>query len=100
MFLSDYLFGAAFVLTRRIWFVWGMHAAWNFIQDGIFGMPNSGIDQFPSWINPSVNGPVWLTGGAYGIEASALSLVLSIIGALILLKWASNVKQIVHKFKI
>ncbi len=95
MFLSDFLFGAGFVLTRRIWFVWGMHGAWNFIQDGVFGMSNSGIDQFPSWIIPKVQGPVWLTGGAYGIEASVTSLVLSIMGGIILLKYAVQSKQMV-----
>lgn len=86
MVLSDVLLCGAFVLTRRIWLVWGIHATWNFMQDGIFGLPNSGVDSLPSWIAPSVSGSVFLTGGSYGLEASVPSLVLNLmLGALFLL---------------
>jgi len=76
---SDLMLFAAFALTRRLWMVWGVHAGWNICQDGILGMPNSGLTQFPSWLQSSTSGPEWLTGGSFGIEASLLTGVLSVI---------------------
>ncbi len=94
-FLSDFLLSAVFILTRRIWMVWGVHAGWNFIQDGILGMPNSGIDSFPSLIKPIVTGPGWLTGGKFGIESSLSSVILNVAFAILILNVAYNYKRIV-----
>lgn len=33
---------AAYVLTRRLWLAIGIHAAWNFVQGGVFGVSVSG----------------------------------------------------------
>ena len=74
---GDLLLGACFVYTRRIWLVWGFHAGWNFLQDGVLGMPNSGVSELASWISPKVSGPEWLTGGVFGIEASWVVLISS-----------------------
>jgi membrane protease YdiL (CAAX protease family) len=91
LILEDVILTAAFVYTRRIWMVWGMHASWNFFQDGIFGMPNSGITSFDSWITPKITGPVWLTGGSFGIEASVVTVALCLIlGIGILIAAARN----------
>ena len=64
------LLAAAYLLTRRLWFAIGIHAAWNFVQSGIFGLPTSGIPMNGIFIS-SVTGPKWLTGGEFGVEASA-----------------------------
>ena len=88
------LFGAGYMITRRIWFIMGIHWSWNFFQAGIFGMPNSGVTQ-PSLISPVITGPAWLTGGAWGIEASVLTFILLFILGLFLLKKAVDRKQVV-----
>jgi membrane protease YdiL (CAAX protease family) len=95
LILQDVLLTAAFIYTRRIWFVWGMHGAWNFFQDGIFGMPNSGVTSFVSWITPRVVGPAWLTGGSFGLEASLVTTVLCLILGIIILITAINRGQLV-----
>ncbi len=86
LFLSGILLVAPFILTRRLWLSWGLHASWNFMQSGVFGMPNSGY-QFPGWIEPVIDGPSWLTGGPIGIEGSFLAVGLDVllgVGMLIL----------------
>lgn len=88
------LFGAAYMLTRRIWLIWGMHFSWNFFQEGIFGMPNSGF-QRDGLIKPIIDGPVWITGGKFGIEASVISIFILFIIGLIILKKAIEYKQLV-----
>jgi len=89
---GDLILAAAFIYTRRLWMVWGIHAGWNFMQDGVFGLPNSGLTDLPSWITPVVDGPTWLTGGTFGIEASPVQLMLSVGIALVILRraWTGN----------
>lgn len=76
--LGDVPFLAAFALTRRLWLVWGLHTGWNFLQDGVLGMPNSGISRLPSFLEAEVTGPHWLSGGPFGIEASFLTTALAL----------------------
>lgn len=89
------LFGGAFMLTRRIWLVMGLHWSWNFFQAGVFGMPNSG--KIPEgWITPTINGPTWITGGAWGIEASYLAILILFILGLYIFKKAIKSGQLVY----
>ncbi len=95
LILGDVLLFAAFIYTRRIWLVWGLHWGWNFFQDGVFGMPNSGVTELVSWIQPVIQGPEWITGGRFGIETSYIAFFLSLVVGLIILKIALDNKQIV-----
>jgi len=75
---------APFILTRRIWMVWAVHFGWNYFQTAVFGMNNSGMAH-KGFINPIINGPEWITGGSFGVEASYITIALHIIlGAVIL----------------
>jgi membrane protease YdiL (CAAX protease family) len=71
------LFGAAYVLTRRLWLAVGIHAAWNFVQSGVFGFNISGISLGAGLFTSELEGPPWLTGGESGIEGSAVLLIVS-----------------------
>ena len=93
--IGDVLLAAAFIYTRRIWFVWGIHTGWNYFQDGIFGMPNSGMTNFPSWIESETHGPEWLTGGSFGIEASYIAILLFLLTGLIILRMAVQKNQLI-----
>jgi hypothetical protein len=75
------LLGAAYMLTRNLWFVAGLHSAWNFVQGPLFGFTISGSELVKeSLLVPVVQGPMWLTGGAFGLEAS----VVPVLGGLAL----------------
>ncbi|MES2098992.1 MAG: type II CAAX endopeptidase family protein [Pseudomonadota bacterium] len=69
------MLAAAYVLTRRLWLAIGIHAAWNFTQSGIFGVPTSGIPMNGIFIG-NLSGPTWLSGGAFGAEASMVAVAL------------------------
>jgi membrane protease YdiL (CAAX protease family) len=92
---ADILLTAAFMLTRRLWLVWGIHTGWNFFQDGVFGMANSGVTNLPSWISAETSGPGWLTGGAFGIEASCVVVVVSVAVGALILRVAARRRQVV-----
>lgn len=69
------LLGAAYVLTRRLWIVMGIHFAWNFTQGGLFGVAVSGTT-VPGLLSTTVSGPPWLSGGDFGMEASIVCVVI------------------------
>lgn len=81
------MLGAVYMLTRRLWAAIGVHAAWNFTQGWVFGIPVSGVKE-PGLIDSKLSGPEWLTGGAFGLEASIVAMVLATVAGLVLLKMA------------
>lgn len=76
--------GAAYMATRSLWFVAGIHTAWNFFQGAIFGITVSGTGPVEdSLLVPRIAGPELLTGGVFGIEAS----LIAVLGGLALAAW-------------
>ncbi|MBK9942337.1 MAG: CPBP family intramembrane metalloprotease [Kouleothrix sp.] len=72
------LFGAVYMATRSLWVAMGLHTAWNFLQGDVFGVAVSGNGVSDSLFTPLIQGNPWLTGGAFGIEASVISVVLGL----------------------
>jgi len=84
--ISAGLFGLLFCLflrrTGSLWIAVGFHAAWDWGQT-FFGVADSGLVPYHNVLQSTSHGPVWLTGGAVGPEASVLTpLALLIIGLL------------------
>lgn len=69
------LFGLIYHLTRSLPLCMGLHAAWNFAQGTIYGIPVSGTDA-DGWLVSRRTGPDWLSGGGFGAEASVVALIL------------------------
>src|SRR5467141_2001584 len=80
------LLAAAYVLTGRLWFPMGLHAAWNFSEGSLYGLSVSGFTAKNALTQGGLTGPVILTGGAFGPEASIVAVVLC-FGVAILLLW-------------
>ena len=59
----------AYLRTRSLWMPWGIHFGWNFTLGVVFGLPVSGLNDFAIAVQGTAEGPLWLTGGSYGIEA-------------------------------
>lgn len=70
------LLGGAYMLTRNLWLAIGLHAGWNLTQGLIWGIPVSGND-YQGFLDSTLTGPEILTGGAFGLEASVLALVIA-----------------------
>lgn len=67
----------AFTLRRTgsLWFAIGIHAAWDWAQSFLYGVPDSGIAVAGHLLSPSFQGSPWMTGGTAGPEASLVTLV-------------------------
>ncbi len=71
------LLGAAFLWRRNIWFVIGLHFTWNttvaLLGIPVSGHPSNGV------LTTHVSGAEWLTGGGFGLEASVVPVVVSVL---------------------
>jgi CAAX protease family protein len=60
--------------TGNLWFAIGIHAAWDWAQSFLYGVPDSGVLFTGHLFNPSFHGSKWMTGGTAGPEASIVTL--------------------------
>lgn len=79
------MLGAFYALTGRIWISIGTHIAWNFTQGYLFGAAVSGTALGPAIARstPDATLPQWLTGGAFGPEASLPGLLVCLAVGLV-----------------
>ena len=84
------LFTAAYLLTRRLWLPIGLHWGWNFFETSIYGTANSGAwENDPNTLFAGhTHGPFFLTGGAFGPEASVIGLLVGSYAGILLLRLA------------
>ena len=71
------LLAVAYVLTRNLWFVIGIHLGWNFTEGALFGAKVSGGAASHALVRTSIAGPDLISGGGFGPEASVVSVGLS-----------------------
>jgi uncharacterized protein len=83
------LLAAAYVLTRSLWLPIGLHFGWNFAEGGIFGAAVSGVSS-KGLIAVPLSGPVYLTGGPFGPEASVAAVGVGVVVAIVMLVLAAQ----------
>jgi len=84
--LAGVLLGLCWLRTRSLAMPMGLHLAWNWTQGSLLGFGVSGL-RTDSCLTPVLHDrPDWLTGGAFGIEASlpCAALCALAIGGLVL----------------
>jgi membrane protease YdiL (CAAX protease family) len=91
------LFGLLYHVARSLPLCMGVHAAWNFAQGTIYGIPVSGSTA-KGWLVSRRSGPDWLSGGVFGAEASVVALALCTLCSLGLIAFALRRGSIVPPF--
>ncbi len=84
VFATGMLFCLMIRRTGTLWFAIGYHAAWDWAQTFFYGTPDSGLLGVGRFLNSSVHGPDWLTGGSAGPEGSILSIAALVLCALLI----------------
>jgi membrane protease YdiL (CAAX protease family) len=82
--LAGVWFGAAYLKTRDLWFPFGIHLIWNWLQGAIFGIPVSGITELTTapLFQQTEKGSDFLNGGSYGVEggfSATIALIISMV---------------------
>jgi membrane protease YdiL (CAAX protease family) len=85
--LGGILLGLAYLRTGSLALPIGIHFGWNWIEGSWLGFDVSGLDQ-TGWLLPHLlDKPQWLTGGAFGPEASIFAVVVDASAVLMLWRW-------------
>ena len=79
------LLGAAFKFRGTLWLPIAIHWAWNYTQGNILGFAVSGEQIDEKLFSPIITGADWITGGAFGAEASVPAVVVGLLLTVILL---------------
>lgn len=93
--LAGWLFSIAYLRTRALWLPWGLHFAWNASMGLLFGLPVSGLITFNPVITTNSVGAVWLTGGEYGPEGSAVAVIVLLLLTIVLVR---ATRDYAHKY--
>jgi membrane protease YdiL (CAAX protease family) len=86
IFVGGILLGLAYDRFERLWFPIGLHLAWNVVSGPLLGHEVSGFGSMRSVLIEVDQGPVWLTGGDFGIEGSVWTTAAALV-AVVLLIW-------------
>jgi hypothetical protein len=86
------LFSVVYLRTGSLWMPWGLHLAWNTALGLVLGLPVSGLRLFNVAVHGTASGPRWLTGGSYGIEASAPGAFA--IGVGLVIAWKAPIERL------
>ena len=90
--LAAVFLGLAYLRTRSLALPVGIHLGWNWTQGNILGFGVSGTGGHEGWLRPVLLGrPEWVTGGAFGLEASVFGVVAVLLAMLLLWRWRGRV---------
>lgn len=64
--------------TGSLWIALGYHVAWNVTAIHALGFTTSGVAESASFFRTTLRGPAWVSGGAYGFEASLVTGLLDV----------------------
>ncbi len=88
--LLGMLLCVAYLRTGALWVPFGIHLGWNATLGLVLGLPVSGLTQFAVMVRGMTAGPLWLTGGSYGIEGSLICTFTVVLGFLALIAFVPS----------
>ncbi|GAB2810857.1 CPBP family intramembrane glutamic endopeptidase [Lentzea nigeriaca] len=94
---GGFMLAAAYAATRTLWVPIGVHFGWNFAQGAIFGTSVSGTEAPQGLLDGVTSGPLLLSGGEFGPEASAYSVLGGVVVTAVFLRLAWKRGNIVRR---
>ena len=95
LFAAGFILGISYTFTKNLWFPTFFHFGWNFFQ-GLFGFEISGFN-VDSWKiishENTGNVPDIVSGGAFGIEGSVITLSCTIICTYLIFKYYNELEK-------
>ena len=95
LFAAGFILGISYTFTKNLWFPTFFHFGWNFFQ-GLFGFEISGFN-VDSWKiishENTGNVPEIVSGGAFGIEGSVITLSCTIICTYLIFKYYNELDK-------
>ncbi len=78
------------IRTGSLWLATGYHGGWNLAAAILLGLRDSGTLHEGSLAHTELIGPAWLTGSAFGFEASPLTGMVELIVLALMVRWSAQ----------
>jgi len=75
----SFLLSTLYLRTRALWVSWGLNFGWKASRALVFGLAVSGVSNHSPVVQGDPMGPFWLTGGAFGLDASWLACAVLLL---------------------
>ncbi|AFV00037.1 CPBP family intramembrane glutamic endopeptidase [Simiduia agarivorans] len=85
--IASLIFGLAYWRTKSLALPFGLHLGWNWMQGSVMGVAVSGHETQGLLVAHITDAPVWLSGGGFGLEASLVSQLVSLLVLAALWYW-------------
>ncbi len=73
------LLAMAYLRTRALWLAWGLHLGWVGSRALLFGLTVKGNGSHSAVVQGDPTGPVWLTGGEFGLDGSWVAFLVILL---------------------
>ncbi len=73
------ILSACYLRTRALWVSWGLNFGWKASRALLFGLAVNGVSSHSPVVAGDPMGPLWLSGGAFGLDGSWLSFVMLLV---------------------
>jgi membrane protease YdiL (CAAX protease family) len=70
------LLSTAYLRTRALWLSWGLNFGWKASRALLFGLAVSGVSSHSPVVQGDPMGPLWISGGAFGLDGSWVTFVV------------------------
>jgi membrane protease YdiL (CAAX protease family) len=87
IFIASFMFGLAYIRTKSLAMPLGIHFAADLVQGTILGVGVSGAEESGLLRPVFVGSSNWMSGGAFGLEASVPGFVCVAAAAFIFYRW-------------
>lgn len=88
-FLGALILGFAWRRTASLALPIGFHVGWNVMQGSVLGFDVSGLEVIGCFHPTLLSDRAWLTGGAFGPEASLCSVAVDLVLLVLVWRWRS-----------
>jgi len=82
IFVAGVLYALSYHYFGTLWFPCTAHMAWNYTQDFLFGLPDSGRPAAASIFSSAVSGSSFFYDQTFGIEGSWMAILVNALGCL------------------
>jgi len=89
-FFLGLLFSLAYLRTHALWVGWGLHFGWAAATAVLLGLPLGGFSTYSEIVTTTAIGRNWITGGNYGPEGAAFTILVLWAGIAVLYRMTRN----------
>jgi len=95
--LVGILYSIAYKASGSLWLACAMHCSWNFSQNCVFGLPNSGNEAIVSIMAPTYTNKSFFYDPVFGVEGTMVTTIITVVAIIIALifyrKKKNNLKK-------